>query len=258
MAQLEDSFDPRHDVSVFAAHQYVAGAVLSRSENPNHVCDFYATDPQHLPAVTYAAFGHIHKPQALPGSRTVGRYAGSPLQLDFGEAGEQKSVLLVDLQPGQPPAIEQVALRRGRALRDLYGTLDEIRDQAPQVGTDICRVFVTSETHIDNLAGQVRALLPDATIAYLRPIVGDEQLELPAPDEDHSDVDTTTLFSEYLATHGVDGVPAQRVLHVFASLLPYAGEEDPPPLPEEHLLAEDPETAFPVPLAAAATPGATA
>ena len=72
-----------------------------------------------LPAVSYAAFGHIHKPQKLPGTQVTGRYAGSPIQLDFGETGERKSVVLADLRPGRQANIDIVGLSGGRQLRRL-------------------------------------------------------------------------------------------------------------------------------------------
>ncbi|MGW5666352.1 metallophosphoesterase family protein [Micromonospora sp. NPDC003776] len=258
MRELRDGFDASRDVSVFAAHQYIAGAIPSRTENPSHTCDFYATDPQHLPVVTYAAFGHIHKPQPLPTTSVTGCYAGSPLQLDFGEVGEDKSVVVATLQPGQGAVLERIPLKRGRRLHYITGTLDEIRTTAASVTTDICLVTVNTENHIDNLAGQIRGLLPEATIADLRENAADRRLELLAPVDDATDVDTTTLFSEYLATRGVQGVSAQQVLQLFSTLLPHASEHEPPELPEEQLLAADPEIAFPLPATSTATIGGAA
>ncbi|MFD0782337.1 exonuclease SbcCD subunit D [Micromonospora azadirachtae] len=247
MRELADGFDASRDVSVFAAHQFVAGALPSRTEH--HTDEQYVTDPQQVPEVTYAAFGHIHQPQCLPATRVTGRYAGSPLQLDFGEAGEDKSLVMVNLHPGQPAAVEQIPLTRGRRLRYITGTLDEIGAMAAEVGTDICRVTVNSETHIDNLAGKVRELLPDATIVHLKPNPADRKLDLLTPVTAAADVDTTTMFGDYLATRGVDGVSADQVLQLFSMLLPYGGEPDPPELPQEQLLVDDPETAFPLPAA---------
>jgi len=80
---LLDGFDNRRDLAIFAAHLYVGGAVLSGSERRVQVGDSYAIHLDHLPPVTYAAFGHIHKPQDLPGGVVSGCYAGSPIQLDF-------------------------------------------------------------------------------------------------------------------------------------------------------------------------------
>lgn len=46
------------------------------------------------PAFDYVALGHLHVPQSVGGVRTI-RYSGSPLPMGFGEAGQAKSVCLV-------------------------------------------------------------------------------------------------------------------------------------------------------------------
>lgn len=75
---LLDGFDGAHDVAIFAAHLHVTGANLAGSEAHAAVKPDYETAIDHLPPVSYAAFGHIHAPQALAQSNRVGRYAGSP------------------------------------------------------------------------------------------------------------------------------------------------------------------------------------
>jgi exonuclease SbcD len=142
MRELADGFDADHDVSVFTAHQFVAGAIPSRTEN--HTDAHYAIDGHQIPTVSYAAFGHIHKPQPLPNTHVTGSYAGSPLQLDFGEATEDKSIVMVGLQPGLPAAREYIPLTRGRRLRYVTGTLDDISAQASDISTDICWITVNS------------------------------------------------------------------------------------------------------------------
>ena len=46
----------------------------------------------------YLALGHLHIPQMVSGTATM-RYSGSPLPMGFGEAKQQKSVVLVDFYP---------------------------------------------------------------------------------------------------------------------------------------------------------------
>lgn len=46
----------------------------------------------------YAAYGHIHKAQALAGTTHV-RYSGSIERLDYGERDDEKSVVLVEIGP---------------------------------------------------------------------------------------------------------------------------------------------------------------
>jgi exonuclease SbcD len=100
--RLLAGFDPGREVAVFGAHLFVQGAVKSGSERQLHVGDEYATRAGDMPAVSYAAFGHIHRPQRIPGL-VAARYAGSPIPIDFGEEGEEKSAVFVDAAPGRRP-----------------------------------------------------------------------------------------------------------------------------------------------------------
>lgn len=240
LRDLHQDFDAATDVCVFAAHQYVSGSIPSRTENRNHTCDFYATDPDHIPEVNYAAFGHIHKPQELPGGRVVGAYAGSPIQLDFGEAGEDKSVVVAHLRPNEPTRIERMPLRAGRRLQRLTGTLDELRAQALSITDQICHVTVDTQTHEPDLNRQVRSLLPDATIVQIHESCADRKLDLVTPDAAEGDrPDNLTMFGAYLAERGTKHAPADRVLELFGTLLGHADNQLPPTLPAEDALAID-------------------
>ena len=79
-----------------------------------------------LPGPQYVALGHIHAPQAVPGSPVPGQYAGSLLPLDFGEAGEAKRVVIVDAEPGRLATVTSMPLVSGRPLVRAEGTWDEI------------------------------------------------------------------------------------------------------------------------------------
>ena len=55
---------------------------------------------------------------------------GSPMQLDFGEAGEEKSFVVVDAYPGQAARIERVPYRGGMPLHKLRATLAELEQES--------------------------------------------------------------------------------------------------------------------------------
>ena len=74
--------------------------------------------------------GHIHAPQAVPGAPVPAHYAGSLLALDFGEAGEQKRVVIVDAEPGQLATIESIPLTKGRPLIRVTDDWDAIEARA--------------------------------------------------------------------------------------------------------------------------------
>jgi exonuclease SbcD len=240
LRELNSDFDADRDVSVFAAHQYVSGSIPSRTENLTHTSDFYTTDPDHIPPVDYAAYGHIHRPQSLPGSRVIGAYAGSPIQLDLGEVGEDKSVVLAHLHPGEPTDIKRIPLSAGRRLQRLTGTLEELSELAETVTDEICHITVKTATHQPDLSCHVRALFPNATIVHIHEDCADRKLDLvTAPESDEGEPDNLAMFSTYLAQRTTTHAPASDILYLFGTLLSHTDDEAPPTLPAEELLAAD-------------------
>ncbi len=233
---LAQGADYASDILVFAAHLHVGGASYSGSEKPIHIGDAYATRAENLPTVSYAAFGHIHKPQRLPGI-VPGRYAGSPLQLDFGEEGEQKQVVMVEAKPGRPPDITDVPLRAGRPLRRVSGTLEELAARAGNIGNALCLVTVRTETTTMDLSRRVAEILPEATILEVY-----EQSDRPAVTvvtrsaaEAQREPSNSELFAEYLATLSPPG--SKHTLSVFETLLEAVGGMEQPTFEAETALA---------------------
>ena len=198
---LRKGFNATQDIAVFAAHLNLNGAIYSKSERQIHCAAEYATRVEDLPPVSYAAFGHIHKPQPLPGNVT-GCYAGSPIQLDFGEEGEVKSVVLVEARPGRAAAVRREPLWGARTLIKIEGTLDDIGDAAGRVGRNFAHVTVLAPTAIDNLADEVAQRLPDATLVDVVPKYADRTVVVlrdGAETETDTEPSLSDLFREYLA-----------------------------------------------------------
>jgi exonuclease SbcD len=136
---------------------------VGTSERELTIGDIFALSPATLPtAVQYIALGHVHRPQDVPGAATPARYAGSLVQLDFGEAGEAKSVTIVDVEPGRPPRTRPVPVTRGRQLRDVRGRLSELEALSPQGEKEWLRVELVCDGPQPGLADQVREILPNA------------------------------------------------------------------------------------------------
>jgi exonuclease SbcD len=64
--------------------------------------------------IDYLALGHLHIPQTVGGSAFV-RYSGSPLPIGFGEAGQEKSMVLVEFS-GDAPSVTTVPVPRFQEL----------------------------------------------------------------------------------------------------------------------------------------------
>lgn len=149
-------------INIFVAHLFAFCAETSGSERAVNVSQPFAVSPSRFPAsAQYVALGHLHRPQEII-CPTRCRYSGSPLQLDFGERDQQKSVVMVEAKAGKPANVETIPLTAGRKLRELSGTLEELHTLAGSTGDDFLRVIVKTQTRIPGIADQLRELFPNA------------------------------------------------------------------------------------------------
>jgi exonuclease SbcD len=149
-------------IHLLAGHVFVGGAKVGGGERELTVGDLFAIPAQALPVTPqYIALGHVHRPQEVPASGVPARYAGSLIQLDFGEREQQKSVVVLDAAPGRPVKARTVPLKSGRPLLDVAGTLEELK--ATSIDPDAwLRVTLECDGPTPGLADDVRAILPGA------------------------------------------------------------------------------------------------
>ena len=212
VAALCQKFDAG-TVNILAAHAFVLGAVSGGGERAAHLVDEYAVTSQAFPAsIGYAALGHLHRPQRIPGATAL-HYCGSPLQLDFGETEQAKQVNVVRMEPGVPADVTIVRLTAGQSLRSVVGTMDELGALAASVDDDTwLRVIVRGSAHA-GLATRVRELFGERAV--------DIRVDSPTTSPGRTNVDhrqrsPQELFAEYMArTNVVD----DRVAALFADLL---------------------------------------
>jgi DNA repair protein SbcD/Mre11 len=232
-AGLTDGYDAGRHVLVLAAHLFVTGARFSTSERPLTVSDVYATHAERLPQVSYAAYGHIHRPQRLPGA-VAGRYAGSVVQLDFGEVDERKEVVIVDAEPGRPARVETRPVTAGRPLRRIEGTLAEIQALGPSVGRSLCTVVVRTETVTPDLSQRVAELLPEAVLLNVQEDCAATRVRVLTEADAPGDREPTfqELFREFVGARGTRAGSADRVVRCFDDLLAAVEQEEAAQLPE--------------------------
>ena len=149
-------------VNLVLGHLLVDGARVGAGERPLHLGQIYGVNPQQLPSrVQYIGLGHLHRPQEiLAPARTL--YSGSLVSLDFGEAEQEKRVVVLEARPGRAASVESVPLTAGRPLRDVSGSFEELARRAPELQSAFLRVAVRVEGPVPGLAEQVKELLPDA------------------------------------------------------------------------------------------------
>ncbi|HEX4498587.1 MAG TPA: exonuclease SbcCD subunit D, partial [Thermoanaerobaculia bacterium] len=154
----------RDAVNLLMAHSHFEGALFGESERRVHIGEDWAASPEALPRrASYIALGHIHKPQQLD-VLAPAYYAGSPLQMDFGEAGEEKTFVVVTASPGKRATVEHVRYEGGLPLVDLRASLAELEEIADQYRRGWLRVTVPLTEKDPDLNRKVRELLPNALV----------------------------------------------------------------------------------------------
>ncbi|MGP4110346.1 exonuclease SbcCD subunit D [Streptomyces sp. 4N509B] len=111
--------------SVVLAHAFVTGGQGSDSERDISVGGVASVPASVFDGVDYVALGHLHGCQTL-GEESRLRYSGSPLAYSFSEAGQEKSMWLVELDDGGAVRAERVPCPVPRPLARIRGRLAEL------------------------------------------------------------------------------------------------------------------------------------
>ena len=111
--------------AVLLCHAFVVGAQTSESEREIYIGGSSQVDARAFDGFSYAALGHLHRPQTAGGDRV--RYSGSLLSYSKSEIGHDKAVLEVSLDPASGAAnVSPHRLPKLRDLRFVEGELDAL------------------------------------------------------------------------------------------------------------------------------------
>ncbi|WP_101789734.1 exonuclease SbcCD subunit D [Nonomuraea indica] len=183
-------------VNLVTTHGTLPGGAFGGGEREAQSIFSYYFEPTAFPPATqYAALGHLHRRQQIPGPCPIW-YSGSPLAVDFGEEGNTPGALLVEVTPGRPAVVRELTFASARRLRTVRGTLEQLEGVDP--GDDWLKVIVEEKPRV-GLADDVRQLLSGAVDVMLderfRPVTATRRAGTAgrSPRE---------LFRDYLAATG--------------------------------------------------------
>jgi exonuclease SbcD len=132
--------DPEQMPTVLVAHLLIQGTVAH-----DHELSEEADIPiprSYLPNFAYTALGHVHLPTELGSPAT--RYCGSMERMDFGEIGQERQVVLVELDAtGRVGDPEAIALHPTEFVELEWHEGDDLVEMARAVPPDaICRLII--------------------------------------------------------------------------------------------------------------------
>ena len=147
---------------LLVSHCFAAGAQTSDSESATFVGGSGQVPPALFAPFDYVALGHLHGPQSVGGEHI--RYCGSPLKYSFSEAGQQKSVTVVELLEKGNLRIREIPLKPLRDMRKLKGTYMEITSLSSYQDTnteDYVQITLTDEEDIVDGMQKLRTVYPN-------------------------------------------------------------------------------------------------
>lgn len=146
--------------NILVAHQFVTGASRCESEEVT-IGGLDNVDASVFAAFDYVALGHIHSPQSI--GETI-RYCGTPLKYSFSEAGQEKSVTVVELSEKGSLQLRTIPLKPLHDLRELRGRYGELTARSFYEGTpteDYLHIVLTDEEDILGAAEKLRTIYPN-------------------------------------------------------------------------------------------------
>lgn len=216
-----------HTVNILMGHFSIDGARLAHSEVSYYTRDKYLLSSQALPAAAqYIALGHIHIHQRVS-KKFPAYYSGSLIQLDFGEAEQEKGFCLITVEPGSPAKVEFKPLVCQKPLKVIeceIGTLDETLE-LHQYHPGFLKFIVQLESPVFGLADRVRQVCGQAVLVEPRYPEVSEEMVKEAVNLDPSKFDPVVEFGNYYQQR-LGLTPKSSVLEAFEKLYKQLKEEE--------------------------------
>ncbi|MGB3975270.1 MAG: exonuclease SbcCD subunit D C-terminal domain-containing protein [bacterium] len=179
----------------------------------------------------YLALGHLHVPQKVKGSESI-RYSGSPLPMGFGEAKQQKSVCLVELE-GSSVSVELIDVPVFQQLERIKGEWESISDRIAELSAMGSRcwleVIYDGAEVIGDLRERLEEAVADSQIEILRirnNRVIDRVLGRSHEEETLEVLDLNKVFERCLVAHNVPEEQWPELLQTYRETRVSLHEED--------------------------------
>ena len=182
--------------------------------------------------IDYVALGHLHIPQRVGGSDFM-RYAGSPLPIGFGEAEQEKSVVLVEFS-NNAPTVTNIPVPIFQELKILHGDWQTIARNIDTLKSEGSNAWLEIVYDGDEIAGDLRERLDEAIektgLEILR-VKNKRVLERAMSGMDAGetldDLDVTDVFTRCLESHEIPEDQRPALLNAYQEIIVALNEADP-------------------------------
>ena len=179
----------------------------------------------------YVALGHLHVPQKVGGAEHI-RYAGSPLPMGFGEAGQKKSLCLVAFEERQP-TVELLDVPTFQRLQYLSGDWPMLETAIRALVEEQTAAWLEIRYDGDEIIGDLRQrleeLVSESTLEILRirnNRVVETALGKMREDETLDDLDVHDVFLRCLASHDIPAEQRDVLIDAYREVVTEVEEGD--------------------------------
>jgi exonuclease SbcD len=191
-------------------------------------------------SLDYVALGHLHVPQRV-GKKDHIRYSGSPIPMGFGEARQEKQVIIVDFTLALDKnaldkadrTIKAITIPCFQALENIAGTQDVIYERIEQlksIGSPVwLEIEYTGKEVIGDLRDTLDELLLDTDIEIRRiknKRLSERVINAIHPDETLDDLDVNDVFQRCLERFDVPEEEREAFTQSYQEIIKSLNEDD--------------------------------
>jgi exonuclease SbcD len=227
--ELADKYCDTNGVNLLTAHLYLlqrGGEILEEPEGEKPIkignADIVYSDA--IPTqIQYTALGHLHRYQYIKGHQSPVVYSSSPLAYSFSEAGQEKKVVIVDVEPNAQAQIKAISLHSGKQLcRKTFDNIDDAVAWLHAHPYTLVELTIVSDTFMSS-ADLKRIHEAHDGIVHIIPIVRNTTLGNDGTEHIKLNQDIHALFGEYFRSkHGQD--PNDEIKELFREVLSHTKE----------------------------------
>ncbi len=184
-----------------------------------------------LASIDYLALGHLHIPQMVGNAEHI-RYCGSPIPMGYGEATQQKKVVLVEFN-GSTPTIHELPVPCFQKLVRIVGSLDTIHARIEILKTQKSAAWLEIEYTGNDIISNLREIIDEAVTGSAMEIrriknrrVMQRVISTAAENETLDDLDAGDVFNRCLDAFAVPDEEREELTASYNEILKDLIEED--------------------------------
>lgn len=222
--ELSEKYCDNKGVNILVTHLYMmkrGGEVLEEpdGEKPLKIgnADLIYSDIV-LSQIQYTALGHLHRYQNVGTEERPVVYSGSPLAYSFSEAGQQKYVNIINLEPNKKAELNRIPLKSGKQLvRKRFNSIDSAVEWLNDNQYTLVELTIESDTYLKS-EDLKRLRNAHHEIVHIIPIVKNDNVMDTSTKQVNLNQDITALFSDYFK-YSKGQTPNEDIIELFKEII---------------------------------------